>query len=212
MSDAKKSVSWYETAYIVVLLGVLVLSMTYLRPHCVGVVNLDTAFKKLAVGERLSTAMREKDLQAQARFVALKKASAGEEKALLAAFKAAQSEEEKGKVQGDFMAYQARMQKSRAEIAETVQRFQRDVVMTFRERMRPHVQKVAARKRVDLVIEPEQVFQILNKSVDMTDTVIEDARSEFSPDKPLVDEALLKSKGLWIEDDKAAPAASVPAG
>lgn len=212
MNEVKKSVRWYEAAYVVVLLGVLALSMTYLRPHRMGVINMDTAFKKLGVAERLTSAMLEKETLAKARFAILQKESADEEKAIVAAFKAAQTDEQKTQVQSDFVAYQARVQKSRAEITAPLQRFQRDVVMTFRERIRPHVQKVAGKKRVDIVIEPQQVFQIMNNAVDLTEIVVDEAKGEFSPDKPLIDEALLKAKGLSIDDGQPAMPPAAPAG
>ena len=211
MSEVKKSVRWYEAAYVVVLLGILALSMTYFRPHCAGVINMDTAFKALGVADRLTTVMREKESQAQVRLTALQKQSIVEEKAIVAAFKAAETDEQKAKVQADFAVYQARMQKSRAEVMEPLQRYQRDVVLTFRERMRTYVQKAARRKRADIVIEPEQVFQIMNSAVDLTTPSIDEARSEFSPDKPLIDEALLKSRGLWIENEKSAAPVAAPA-
>jgi hypothetical protein len=78
--------------------------------------------------------------------------------------------------------------------------------VTFRERMRPHVQKAAARKHVDLVMEPVQVYQVMNNAADLTDAVIEEAAADFSPDKNLIDTDLLKTRGIWIDDEKAAPA------
>jgi Skp family chaperone for outer membrane proteins len=210
MNEVKRSVRWYEVAYVVVLLGVLAVSMTYLKPHRIGVINMDTAFKKLGVADQLTTALREKETRAKASFDALQKQAAGEEKAILDAFKAAQTDEQKAKVQSDFVAYQTRMQKSRAEITEPLQRFQRDAVISFRERMRPYVQKVAGKKRVDMVIEPEQVYQIMNNALDLTEPIIDEAKASFTPDQPLVDEALLKSKGLWIEEQKPVSPAPAP--
>lgn len=216
MSEGKKTVRWYEAAYIVVLLGVLALSMTYLRPHRMGVIDMDAAFKRLGVAERLQAEMRAREKVAQGRFDDFQKKMAAEEKTLVAASKAAQSDDEKAKVQSDIMNFQMRLQQGRQEIAGQLQRYQRDAVVTFRERMRPYVQKVAGAKRVDIVIEPEQVFQIMNNAVNLTDSVIEEAMGDFKPETSLIDEELLKSKGLWLEDQKpeakatAAPSA-VPA-
>ncbi len=213
MQEVKKSVRWYEGAYIIVLLGVLALSMTYLRPHRVGVIEMDKAFRQLGVADRLSTALKAKDQAAQLRFEALQRELAPVEKQLLAAFRAAQTDDQKAKAQADLQALQARFQKSRAEIAQQVQRYQRDAVVTFRERIRPHVRKVAASKRVDLVLEPEQIFLVMNNAADLTDAVIEAAGSDFTAEKELVDEALLKSLGLSLDQAPApaAPVAPVPA-
>jgi outer membrane protein len=210
MNEVKKSVRWYEGAYIVVLVGVLALSMTYLRPHRVGVIDMDKAYKKLGVAERLSASMQERDRAAQTRFEAMQKKVAPEEKQLIAAFRAAQTDDQKIKAQADLQAFQVRFQKSRQEIAADVQRFQRDAILTFRERIRPHVQKIASRKRVDLVLEPEQIFQIMNNAVDLTDAVIADAVSDFPADKDLIDADLLKARNLWLDPEKA-DATSQPA-
>ena len=59
MSAEKKSVRWYEAAYIAVLLGVLALSMTYLRPNRVGVIDMDQAFRELGVAGRMAEALPE---------------------------------------------------------------------------------------------------------------------------------------------------------
>ncbi len=217
MSEEKKSVRWYEGAYIVVLIGVLALSMTYLKPHRVGVIDMDKAFQKLGVGERLSEAMKEKEDAARTQFDALQKKMAPEEKQLVSSFRAAQTDEQKNKASAELQAFQTRFQKGRAEIASGVQRFQRDAIVTFRERLRPHVQKVASRKHVDLVLEPVQIYQIMNNAADLTEAVIEEAGADFSPDKTLIDTDLLKTRGLWIDDEKSvqppadAPALPIPA-
>ncbi|MFO7536256.1 MAG: OmpH family outer membrane protein [Kiritimatiellia bacterium] len=205
MSEGKKSVRWYEAAYVIVLVGVLALSMTYLRPSRVGVVNMDRAFKQLGVADRLASAMREKEALARTRFAALQRSLAPEEQALVAAAKAAQTEEQKSKVQADYSAFQARVQKGNSEIMGELQRFQRATVLTFRERLRPRVLQVASRKRTDVVLEPEQVFEILNKSIDLTDPVIEAAQNDFTPEASLIDVELLKSRGLWLDESKPLP-------
>jgi Skp family chaperone for outer membrane proteins len=210
MSEGKKTVRWYEAAYIVVLLGVLALSMTYLRPHRMGVIDMDAAFKRLGVAERLQGEMRDREKVAQGRFEELQRSMAAEEKELVAAFKAAETDEQKAKVQADFSNFQMRLQKGRQEIAGELQRYQRDAVVTFRERVRPYVQKVAGSKRVDIVIEPGQVFQIMNNAVNLTDSVVEEAMGDFKPETSLVDEDLLKAKGLWLGNEKAEPAPAAP--
>ncbi len=209
MNAEKKSVRWYETAYIVVLLGVLALSITYLRPHRVGVIDMDQAFKELGVAERLVQELNARDNAARARFAEIQKQAVAEEKKLLAAFKDSANDDEKARIQQDLTALQARFQKSRNAIAGDIQRFQRDVVVTFRERIRPHVQKAAGKKRVDIVIEPGQVYQIMNNAVNLSAETIDAARGDFPPEQPLIDEALLKSRNLWIEDEK--PAGEPPA-
>jgi len=201
MNAEKKSIRWYEAAYVVVLLGVLALSMTFLRPNRVGVMNMDQAFKELGVEARLVQELRVRDAAARVRFAELQKRAAGEEKELLAAFRAAATDDEKSRAQRELVAFQGRLQKSRAAIAGELQRYQRHVVLSFRERLRPHVQKVAGKKRVDIVIEPQQIFQIMNNAVDLTGQAIGQARGDFSADRDLIDEALLRSGNLWIEDD-----------
>ena len=209
MNAEKKSVRWYETAYIAVLLGVLALSITYLRPHRIGVIDMDQAFKELGVAERLVQELKVRDAAARARFAEVQKQAAAEEKQLLAAFKDSANDDEKARIQRDLTALQARFQKNRGAIAGDIQRFQRDVVVSFRERIRTHVKKVAGKKRVDIVIEPGQVFQIMNNAVNLTGATIDAARGDFQPDQALIDEALLKSRNLWIEDEK--PAEETPA-
>lgn len=199
METEKRSVRWYEAAYIAVLLGVLVLSMTVLRPYRVGVINMGKAFQELGVAERLGQEMTRRQADVRAQFAALQQSAQEEEKTLLAAFRAAATDEARSRAQQNLAAFQGRLQKSRAEVAGEAQRFQRDAVVTFRERIRPHVQTVASRKRVDIVIEPEQVFQIMNHAADLTDEAIEAARGAFTLDQPLIDEELLKSRRLWIE-------------
>jgi Skp family chaperone for outer membrane proteins len=189
----------------VVLVGVLALSMTYLRPNRVGVVNMDRAFKQLGVADRLASAMREKEALARTRFAAFQRSLAPEEQALVAAAKAAQTEDQKNKVQADYTAFQARVQKGNSEIMGELQRFQRDTVLTFRERLRPRVLQVASRKRTDVVLEPEQVFAILNKAIDLTEPVIEAAQNDFTPETSLIDVELLKSRGVWLDEAKPLP-------
>lgn len=210
MSEGKKSVRWYEAAYVVVLLGVLALSMTYLRPNRVGVIDMDKAFKQLGVADRLASAMHEKEALARTRFTALQRQLAPEEQSLVTAAKAAQTEDQKARVQAAYSAFQAKVQKGNADIMGELQRFQRDTVLTFRERLRPRVQQVASRKRVDVVLEPEQVFQIMNQAVDLTEPVIQSAENDFGPEKSLIDEELLKSRGLWPDDSKASPTVPAP--
>lgn len=211
MSEEKKSVRWYEGAYIVVLLALFALSMTYLRPHRVGLIDMDKAYHKLGIAERLKVVMQEKDRAARARFDAFNARMAPEEARLLDAFRTAQSDAQKAKAQADLQEFHAKLQAGRSEIATEVKRYERDALMTFRERVRPHVRKVAASRRCDLVLEPVNTFLVMNNAADLTDAVIKEAQKEFTPERDLIDPALLKASGLWIEGPQAgAPAPATP--
>lgn len=195
MNEDRKAMKWYEAAYIVMLLVLLVLSVSFLTPHRVAVVNVQRIMREVGVEERLNAALQEKQDEARARVAAIREDFVQRAEAVSGAIPGAADEEEKEALRGQLAGLQADYQKRVNAVGAEVHLFRREAVLTFRERLQPHLTKLARRRRLDVVIEPASVVYVA-KAMDVTDLVIERASGAFPADLPLVDRALLKERGL----------------
>jgi len=151
------------------------------------------------VWDRIQEALKEREAAAQAKLDELQKRFLDEDRAILARLKENASEEEKAALQARLLQHQREFLRERNEASEAIQRFHRNALLTFRERVRPAVMHSARRRRLDLVLEPTEVFEVLNKGIDLTDDVIQRVKSEGLETLPLVDESLLRSRRLLPE-------------
>ncbi len=196
MNDPRNTLRFYEWLYILLLLLVLALSITFLRPQRLGMVDMDRVIKATGMWDRIQKAMREREAAAQAKLDALQKRFLEEDRAILARLKENTSEEEKAALQAQLMQHQREFIRERSEAGEELQRFHRNALLTFRERVRPAVIQSARRRRLDLVLEPTEVFEVLNRGIDLTDDVIARVEKEDWNALPLVEESLLSSRNL----------------
>jgi len=210
MNDPRRTLRLYEWVYIVLLAAVLVMSMTFLRPQRLGMVDMDRVIKRVGVWDRIQQAVRERETVAQAALDELQKRLIAEDRAILARLKENTSDEEKEALQARLLQHQREFLRKRNDVNEEIQRFHRNALLTFRERVRPAVLQAARRRRLDLVLEPTEVFEVLNRGVDLTDEVIQRVEQEGWGSLPLVDEALLSAHNLLPPSSSASAHASQP--
>jgi len=210
MNDPRRTLRLYEWVYIVLLAAVLVMSMTFLRPQRLGMVDMDRVIKRVGVWDRIQQAVREREKVAQAALDELQKRLIEEDRAILARLKENTSDEEKEALQARLLQHQREFLRQRNDVNEEIQRFYRHALLTFRERVRPAVLQAARRRRLDLVLEPTEVFEVLNRGVDLTDEVIQRVEQEGWGSLPLVDEALLSARNLLPPLSSASAHASQP--
>ena len=181
----KRQIRWYEVIYVVVLLALLVMSVFYMNPHKVVVLDLDRVVKEVGLAERIEADRKKLDVFAhgQAMVQAFKTRMA----TLNPKLEEAKTQAEKDKVQAQIKLANDDLQKSLAPIESTLKTHEQDAIATFRRRLAPFIAKVAQKRRADLVITGVTVLYANIDKVDITSDVIEAFKPLYAKDIPLID-------------------------
>jgi Skp family chaperone for outer membrane proteins len=181
----RRTIRWYEVIYVVVLLALLVMSVFYMNPHKVAVLDVDRVFKEIGLVEKIE-ADRQK-LDAYNRGQALVKAYNTRMSGLKTKLDEAKTQVDKDKIQSQIKSANEMMQQNLAPIQNALQTHEGNVVTTFRRRLQPFVAKVAKKRRVDLVIYAGPSLLYVKSSVDITSDVVKASKEFFAKDMPLVE-------------------------
>lgn len=186
--NEKKQIRWYEVIYVLVLLGLLGLSVFFMNPHKVAVLDVDRVFKETGMMQKI-----EKDRQKLDAFVQgsrLQQAYTTRVNGLKQKYDAAKTQADKDKLQAQLKASTEQFQQSIVPIQSALQSYETSVVATFRRRLQPFVAKVAQKRRADLVMYAGPNLLYVRGTIDVTDDVIAASKAFFAKDLPLVDPAL----------------------
>ena len=201
MNGEKRMIRWYEVAYVAVLLALLVLSVYYLSPHKVGVIDLKKVAVDLGYEARMITALEDKQRVAMGHANDLRQELGMRSGALTKEIESAKGAE-KDKLKDDLRNLQADYQQRITAVGNDFQQFRNDAILTFRARVQPILNDVARKHRLDLVLEPS-VAVFRSRKIDITDDVIARCKKEIKPDQPIIDPSVIGAREQ---------AASAPAG
>jgi Skp family chaperone for outer membrane proteins len=184
----KRQIRWYEVIYVLVLLGLLGLSVFFMNPHKVAVLDVDRVFKETGMIQKIEKDRQKLDAYVQG--TRLQQAYNVRIGSLKQKYDAAKTQADKDKIQAQLKASAEQFQASIAPIQSAMQSYEANVVATFRRRLQPFVAKVAQKRRVDLVMYPGANLLYVRSTIDVTDDVIAASKTLFARDLPLVDPAL----------------------
>ena len=185
----RRGIRWYEVAYVVVLLAVLLLGVFFMNPHRVAVLDVDRVFKDLGMVQRLDQDRQKLDVYQ--RGVAMVDAYNVRMRALKSKLETTKTEVEKEKIQSQMKSATETVQQSVAPIQSQLQARETAVMSTFRRRLQPLIAKVAQKRRVDVVLFASPSVVYVKSTVDLTDDVVAAGKEFFAKkDLPLVDPAL----------------------
>lgn len=198
MGEERKAMKWYEAAYIVMLIVLLVLSVSFLTPHRVAVLNTQKVIRETGVEQRISDELRIRQQAAVQQAAQLRDDVSKRAEDLSRQIEGAAAGEARDALRGELSRVQADYQKALGELGGEVQEYRREALLTFRERLQPYINKAARSRRLDVVVDPSSVLYV-SGAMDITDLVIEKCREGFPASQPLVDRDLLKEKGRLVE-------------
>ncbi len=181
----KRQIRWYEVIYVVVLLALLVMSVFYMNPHKVAVLDVDKVFKDVGLVQRIEA--DRKKLDAFNRGKAMVQAYETRMAALKTKLEDAKTTAEKEKIQAQMKTAGEMLQQTLGPIQNTLQNHEANVVATFRRRLQPFIAKVAQKRRVDMVIYAGPSLLYVKSKVDITDDVIQASKDFFAKDMPLIE-------------------------
>ena len=184
----KRQIRWYEVAYVVVLLGLLVMSVFYMNPHKVAVLDVDRVFKDVGMLQRIEADRKKMD--AFNRGQALVQAYNTRMGALKAKLDEAKTAVDREKVQSQIKSANEMLQQSLGPIQNTLQAHEANVVATFRRRLQPFIVSVAQKRRMDMVIYAGPSMLYVKDKVDLTPDIIAACKDFFAKDMPLIDPAV----------------------
>jgi outer membrane protein len=184
-----RPVRFYEVIYVVVLLALLVLSVYFMNPHRVGVLDVQRVARELGIDARVAAELKDKQDAARTRAQRLTQTFESQAADLDRKLKAA-SGAEKEQLAAEFKAVQESFQQSIAVVRNDVRRHEAMIFGTFRKRLQPVVDQVARKRRLDIVVEPSATVIYVRKQVDISDDVIRRARSVFTPGLPMIDPSI----------------------
>lgn len=187
-SSEKRQIRWYEVIYVVVLLVLLVLSVFYMNPHKVAVLDVDKVFKDVGMIQKIEA--DRKKLDAFNRGQALVQAYNTRMSALKTKMEEAKTSADKDKVQSQMKMANEQLQQSLAPIQSSLQGHEGNVVATFRRRLQPFITKVAQKRRLDMVIYAGPSLLYVKSKVDITEDVVAASKEFFAKDMPLIDPAV----------------------
>jgi Skp family chaperone for outer membrane proteins len=186
--NEKRKIRWYEVIYVLVLVALLGLSVLYMNPHKVAVLDVDRVFKEMGMPQKI-----EKDrlkLDAYVRGTSLLQAYNTRMGTLKEKMDAAKTQAEKDRIQAQVKASSEQFQQTVAPIQSSLQSYEAAVVATFRRRLQPFVAKVAQKRRADVVMFAGPNLLYVRGKADVTDDVIAACKSFFAKDLPMIDPAL----------------------
>jgi Skp family chaperone for outer membrane proteins len=186
--NEKRQIRWYEVIYVLVLIALLGLSVLFMNPHKVAVLDVDRVFKELGMPQKI-----EKDrlkMDAYVKGTSLVQAYNTRMGSLKEKLADAKTQAEKDKIQAQVKASSEQFQETVAPIQSSLQAYEAGVVATFRRRLQPFVAKAAQKRRVDVVMYAGPSLLYVRNKADITDDVIAASKTFFEKDMPMVDPAL----------------------
>jgi Skp family chaperone for outer membrane proteins len=186
-----RQIRWFEVVYVLVLLALLGLSVIFMNPHRVAVVDGDRLFKEVGVAAKVEKARQ--DMDAFKKGSSLLQAYNTRVKMLKAKLEDAKTTAEKEKIESQLKTANEMLQQSVGPMQAQLQQFDAGAVGTFRRRIQPFVVKVAQKRRLDVVIYAGPSVLYYRNKADITDDVVAASKSYFSQNLPLIDPALLRS-------------------
>ena len=184
----RRQIRWYEVVYVVVLLALLVMSVFYMNPHKVVVIDVDRVVKEVGLVDRIK-ADREK-LDVYKHGEVLVEAFNTRMATLKPKLEEAKTQAEKDKIQSQMKQASEDLQKNLAPIQSALQSHEQNAVTTFRRHLQPYIARVAQKRRADIVITGATVLYANVDKVDITADVVEACKGYFAKDAPLIDPAL----------------------
>jgi len=190
----------FELAYVAGLVVLLIYAIFFMNPHRVGVLDVARVARETGVLERMQREERGLQDEARERLGKLQQAHIQKVNDLNRKLKSAGSESEKSRLQGEIDSLQEAFQQSIAAARQNLQRHESQMFATFRKRLMPHVEKVASKRRLDVVLDPATTVLITKKAPDITEDVVKAVRDVFLPSQPLIDLSLIENRspmGKW---------------
>jgi Skp family chaperone for outer membrane proteins len=183
----RRQIRWYEVIYVVVLLALLVMSVFYMNPHKVAVLDVDRVFKEVGLVEKIEADRQKLDVFNRGQ--ALVKAYNTRMSTLKSKLEEAKTQAEKEKIQSQIKSANETMQQTLAPIQNALQTHEGNVVTTFRRRLQPFIAKVAQKRRADVVIYAGPSLLYVKGNIDITPDVVKVCKEFFAKEMPLIDPA-----------------------
>ena len=183
----RRQIRWYELVYVVVLLALLVMSVFYMNPHKVVVLDVDRVVKEVGLVERIEA--DRKKLEVYTRGQAMVAAYNSRMATLKPKLDEAKTPSEKDKIQAQMKQANEMFQQNLAPIQSALQAHEQTAIATFRRRVQPFIAKIAQKRRADIVITGPSVLYANVAKVDITSDVVEASKALFTKDLPLIDPA-----------------------
>lgn len=188
-----RKIRLFEVVYVLVLLGLLGLSVYFMNPHRVAVVDGDQLFKLVGMDQKVEKARQ--DTEAFKKGTVMLDAYKARMKSLKARLDDARTTAEKEKIEGQMKTATETLQQSVGPLQQKLQAFDAAAVASFRRRMQPFIVKVAQKRRLDVVIYSGPSVLYYRNKADITAEVAEASKSFFSQNIPIIDPALTRSGG-----------------
>ncbi len=203
MSDNAGRGRWpiVEVVYVVGLAILLIYAVFFMNPHRVGVLDVARVARETGVLDRMQREERGLQDEARERLGKLQQAHVQKINDLSRKLKNAGSEPDKTRIQGEIDSLQDAFQQSIAAARQNLQRHEAQMFATFRKRLMPHVEKIARKRRLDIVLDPATTVLITKKAPDLTEEVVAAVRDVFLPSQPLIDQSLIETPrpaGKWM--------------
>lgn len=207
----------FELVYVAGLAVLLIYAIFFMNPHRVGVLDVARVARETGVLERMQREERGLQDEARSRLGKLQQAHTQKINDLGRKLKNAGSESEKTRLQGEIDSLQDAFQQSVTAARQNLQRHEAQMFATFRKRLMPHVEKVARKRHLDIVLDPATTVLITKKAPDITEAVVAAVRDVFLPSQPLIDLSLIETRSApgavkWAggEEDQVEEPLAVP--
>lgn len=192
VDGGRRGFRWYEILYIVALVTILGISIFFLNPHRTGVLDLTRVARDLGIAERMGREDRAFQEATYDRMNKLQKEKAPRINELARKAKNATGSE-KSLLEANYEEAQGELQSQLNKIKLEAQRHQNHMVLTFRKRLQPHVEGIARKKKLDIVLDPNASVIFARSTIDITDAVVAAARDSFPAGLPLIDPSFLQT-------------------
>lgn len=200
-SQGRGKLPFFELVYVAGLVVLLVYAIFFMNPHRVGVLDVARVARETGVLDRMQREERGLQDEARDRLGKLQQVHVQKVNDLSRKLKSAGSESEKTRIQGEIDSLQEAFQQSVAAARQNLQRHEAQMFATFRKRLMPHVEKVAHKRQLDIVLDPTTTVLITKKTPDITEDVVAAVRDVFLPSQPLIDLSLIETRqptGKWV--------------
>lgn len=185
--NERRQFRWYEIVYVLVLLALLGLSIFFMNPHRVAVVDVDRVFRDVGMVQKI-----EKDRQNLPAYVQgtrLLQAYNVRVNSLKQKLEQAKTQADKDKIQAQLKTAAEQFQTSVGPIQAELQTYEAKVLGSFRRRLQPSVARVAQKRHVDIIMYAGPNLLYVRGKVDVTDDVIAESKAFFAKDMPLIEPA-----------------------
>ncbi len=177
----RKRLPVFEMIYVAGLAALLIYAIFFMNTHRVGVLDVARVARETGVLERMHRESRHLQEEARERLGKLQQAHLQKIDDLNRKLKSAGSESEKKRVQGEIESQQEAFQQSLTAARQSLQRHEAQMFATFRKRLMPHVEKIARKRRLDIVIDPTTTVLVTPKAPDITAAVVDAVREILCP-------------------------------